>query len=200
MRRNIIVTLFIAVISIAAISFGFVIQNISVSTLPGTGLPSLATSTTNSGTQSPTSEGINTQTIATTESALVSSGGFVTLTQVILNLNYVQASIESAAGPVQQEVSNFPPSIEGGTQFKVSFVMSNNPTLSEDETSISLSNFVVTTPGFTIVSVSPNPPVTLVPLIQSSEGLGNVSAAITLTIQAPNYTYDGSLVLGVTVS
>lgn len=109
-----------------------------------------------------------TQVVAPTHNVQITSG----------NLNvYYQGSTSGYFGPTSQALSGSI-NLKGGDTYTETITISSSALLYTH----SINQFTVNTPGFTLVSVSPNLPISLSP---------GSSAAITLTIKAPDEDYSG---------
>ena len=107
-----------------------------------------------------------------------STGTTVHITSETLNINYPDGSTDGWLGPSPRSHVEYV-TVTGGEQFTDTLSLYSTSPNSEQITSIT-----TTTPGFSIVSISPSTPVTF--------GPGD-SLTITLTIQSPNSSYDGSI-------
>jgi autotransporter translocation and assembly factor TamB len=109
-----------------------------------------------------------TQVVAPTHNVQITGG----------NLNvYYQGSTSGYFGPTSQALSGTI-SLKGGATYTETITIKSSALLY----TYSINQFTVNTPGFTLVSVSPNLPISLSP---------GSSAAITLTIKVPDEDYSG---------
>jgi PKD repeat protein len=110
----------------------------------------------------------------------------VTLTAINLNVEYTSTS--GYFGPTSQVISDQDFKTGGGSTFTDTITLTSSALLF----SHTVNSFSITTPGFSLVSVTPNVP-------SGSISPGS-SEAFTLTIQSPNNEYYGPLNILVTTS
>ncbi len=103
----------------------------------------------------------------------------VTITGDNLDISYT-GSTSGYFGPTSQAISSTPLTLKGGQQLTSSFTITSSALLLNHD----INQISVTTPGFTLNSVTPNLPITLSP---------GSSVRVTLTITAPNEDYSGPI-------
>jgi len=105
----------------------------------------------------------------------------ITVTGLNLQIQY-NGSEQGYFGPTQQGISvDTMLTVNGGQQFLDSITLTESALASSSH---SLNSITVTTQGFTIVSIDPALPITFSP---------GSSVRITITFQAPNSDYTGSV-------
>lgn len=159
----------------------------SISTLTGSPQPQPASSTQPMSPQSPKSRtlrnvGIVVVVVVVAMVSLIiigaASASTVNITAQNLSFDYT-GSTSGYFGPSFQGGGNSL-SVGGGSQFTETITPTNGALLLTH----SINSISVTTPGFTLVTISPNLPYSLTP---------GSSITFTLTIQAPNTNYNGPI-------
>jgi len=114
-----------------------------------------------------------------TGSQVIAPSNQVQITGYNLDVSYA-GSTSGYFGPSSQALSGTGLTLNGGQQFTDTITISDSAILFKH----SIEQFSVTTPGFTLDSVTPNLPITLSP---------GGSVTITLTLTAPNEDYTGPI-------
>ena len=110
----------------------------------------------------------------------------VTVTALDLSIAY-NGNTNGYLGPTSQSLSTQLPSMNGGQEFEETLTLHSSALLF----SHSINNIYVTTPGFTIESITPSLPYSF------SSGS---SMSFTLKLKTPNTNFDGPLTILVTTT
>ncbi|HVH14575.1 MAG TPA: PKD domain-containing protein [Candidatus Angelobacter sp.] len=116
-----------------------------------------------------------------------SQGTTINVTGANLNISYPGGSVYGWLGPTPRPYSGWQ-SVTVNTRDQFTATISLYSTSSSSEQILSIAT---STPGFSIISVSPNTPITFDPY---------ATVDITVTIQTPTSGYDGSIDLEITAS
>ncbi|MEM3845103.1 MAG: hypothetical protein QXU98_05320 [Candidatus Parvarchaeota archaeon] len=112
----------------------------------------------------------------------------VTVTTANLEIIYPNGATNGYLGPSFQALNSNSLTLSGGQQFTETITLNNQASIFTSHTIYSITT---NTPGFSVVSVSPQLPFTLAP---------GASAAFTITITSPNTNYNGPVTIVITTS